>query len=345
MRVIADHLRGATFLAVDGVTPNNKEQGYVMRRLVRRAIRQAFELGIERNFLEEIVPVIASLYEQDFPEVVQNRQKVIETLAREEKAFRQTLRKGLAVFHKLTHMESGRIENGEQIAESEERLNFPVPISGNLIFKLYDTYGFPVELSVEEAYKNNMELSENWQSEFDEAMKVQRTQSQTAGKGVFKGGLADHSAETTKLHTATHLMYEGLRQILGDHIVQRGSNVTAERTRFDFSHPEKVSREQLDQVEQIVNAQIENDLTVEWKELSTDEAFAMGAKGAFGDKYGDKVKVYLMAKEGEKPFSIEICGGPHVEHTGVLAEGGKRFKITKEEASSAGVRRIKAVLQ
>ncbi|HVI60689.1 MAG TPA: alanine--tRNA ligase, partial [Candidatus Saccharimonadales bacterium] len=157
--------------------------------------------------------------------------------------------------------------------------------------------------------------------------------------------LADHSEATKKLHTATHLMYEGLRQVLGEHVVQRGSNVNAERTRFDFSHPEKVTREQLDEVEKIVNEQIEKDLKVEWKEYPTDEAFKMGAKGAFGDKYGDKVKVYIMAAPDQKPFSIEICGGPHVDHTGQLAEGGKRFKIAKEEASSAGIRRVKAVLQ
>ena len=173
---------------------------------------------------------------------------------------------------------------------------------------------------------------------------MQRERSQTATKGVFKGGLVDHSDETKKLHTATHLMYEALRQVLGDHVVQRGSNVSAERTRFDFSHPEKVLRDKLDEVEKIVNEQIEKDLKVEWKEYPTKDAFKLGAKGAFGDKYGDKVKVYIMGKEGEKPFSIEICGGPHVEHTGILAEGGKKFKITKEEASSAGVRRIKGVL-
>ena len=175
-------------------------------------------------------------------------------------------------------------------------------------------------------------------------MQEQRQRSQTAQKGTFKGGLADHSDETKKLHTATHLMYEALRRVLGDHIVQRGSNVTAERTRFDFSNDGKVTREQLDEVEKIVNEQIEKDLTVSFAEYPTDEAFKMGAKGAFGDKYGDTVKVYTMKAENEGPFSVEICGGPHVEHTGQLAEGGKHFKISKEEASSAGVRRIKATL-
>ncbi len=327
MRVIADHLRGATFLAVDGITPSNKEQGYVMRRLLRRAIRFALELGVEQNFMQEIVPVIAGIYHEDFPEVAKNRDKVLEVLAKEEKVFRQTLRKGLREF-----------DNFIRLAENQ-------PITGKVIFTLYDTYGFPSELSLEEAYKRGIEVSKSWQKEFDSNMQEQRERSQTATKGVFKGGLADHSSETKKLHTATHLMYEALRQILGDHVVQRGSNVNAERTRFDFSQPEKVTREQLDEVEKIVNKQIEKDLSVDWKEYPTDEAFKMGAKGAFGDKYGDKVKVYTMGKPGEKPFSIEICGGPHVEHTGQLGEGDKKFKITKEQASSAGVRRIKAILQ
>lgn len=323
MRVIADHLRAATFLAVDGVRPSNKEQGYVMRRLLRRAIRFAFELGIEQNFFESIVPIIADLYVNDYPEVAERREEVIEVLLREEKAFRNTLRNGLKEFTKLAKAGS---------------------IGGAAIFKLQDTYGFPVELSTEEAYKQDVQLNEDWRTEFDALLKEQRERSQTATKGVFKGGLVDHSTETVKLHTATHLMYEALRQVLGDHVVQRGSNVTAERTRFDFNHPEKVTREQLDEVERIVNEQIQKDLTVVWKEFQTDEAFKIGAKGAFGDKYGDTVKVYIMSEENQPAFSIEICGGPHVEHTGVLAEGGKHFKITKEEASSAGVRRVKGIL-
>lgn len=323
MRVIADHLRAATFLAVDGVRPSNKEQGYVMRRLLRRAIRFAFDLGIEQNFLEGVIPVIADLYEKDYPEVAERRDDVVAVLLREEKAFRNTLRKGLNEFRKLT-------KDGT--------------INGNSIFMLHDTYGFPLELSLEEAYKQNVALSENWREEFDAKMKDQRERSQTASKGVFKGGLADHSGDTVKLHTATHLMYEALRRVLGEHVIQRGSNVTAERTRFDFSHPEKVTRAQLDEVERIVNEQIDKDLTVTWQNFPTEEAFRIGAKGAFGDKYGESVKVYIMSEENQPAYSIEICGGPHVEHTGQLAEGGKRFKITKEEASSAGVRRIKGIL-
>ncbi|HWZ65474.1 MAG TPA: alanine--tRNA ligase-related protein [Patescibacteria group bacterium] len=360
MRVIADHLRGATFLAVDGVVPSNKEQGYVMRRLMRRAIRFAFELGIEQNFMEHIVPVIAGLYHQDYPEVAKQRQQVVDVLAREEKIFRQTLRKGLREFEKLfavhnpnlahesskknesmPQVKTGVIEKadvGQELQASQSKIGH-----GAAIFMLYDTYGFPVELSVEEAFKQGIQLAENWQAEFDTKMSEQRALSHTSSKGTFKGGLADHSEMATKYHTATHLMYKALRMTLGDHVVQRGSNVTGERLRFDFSHPEKVTLEQVKQIEDIVNEQIKKDLKVFWQEYQTDEAFKKGALGAFGDKYGDKVKVY-QAGEGKDMFSFEICGGPHVEHTGMLAEGGKQFKIIKEEACSAGVRRIKAML-
>jgi len=327
MRVIADHLRAATFLAVDGVKPSNKEQGYVMRRLLRRAIRFAFDLGIEQNFLQEVVPVITGLYEADFPEVAAKRDEIIETLVREEKAFRTTIRKGIKEFNKMA----------EEKAE----------LTGTDVFKLHDTYGFPVELTVEEAFNWSKPLSDNWRAEYEAAMQEQRERSQTASKGVFKGGLGGQTLQHKKYHTATHLMYQALRDVLGSHVIQRGSNITEERLRFDFSHPEKVTPEQLKQVEDIVNEQIGKDLKVSWAEYPTEEATGpLGALGQFGDRYGDKVKVYKMIADGaDRPFSFEICGGPHVDHTLQLFEDGKRFKIIKEEASSAGVRRIKAVLQ
>ena len=337
MRVIADHLRAATFLAVDGCVPSNKEQGYVMRRLLRRAIRFAFELGIEQNFLEEVVPTIADMYHDDFPEVAEKREDVIAVLVKEEKTFRQTLRKGLQIFEK-------------KMAGFSTPTTFPIEwgegkMSGTDIFQLYDTYGFPVELSVEEAYKRGIDLG-NWQEEFDAKMKEQRERSQTAAKGTFKGGLGGQTLQHKKYHTATHLMYQALRDVLGDHVVQRGSNITEERLRFDFSHPEKVTREQLDKVEEIVNREIAKDLKVSFAEYPTEEATGkLGALGQFGDRYGDTVKVYKMIADGEeKPYSFEICGGPHVDHTLQLFEDGKKFKIIKEEASSAGIRRIKAVL-
>jgi len=324
MRVIADHLRVATFLAVDGVVPSNKAQGYVMRRVMRRAILKAFDLGIEQNFMQEVVPVIADLYHNDFPEVAENREKVIEILAKEEKIFRQTLRKGVQQLSKLS-------KDG---------------LTGQEVFTLYDTYGFPVELSVEEAEKQGIKISDNWQKEFDDLMQVQRERSQTAAKGTFKGGLGGQTLQHKKYHTATHLMYQALRDVLGDHVIQRGSNITEERLRFDFSHPEKVTPEQIKEVEEIVNREIAKDLKVSFAEYPTEVATKeKGALGQFGDRYGDVVKVYSMQADNEnKPFSFEICGGPHVDHTLQLFEDGKKFKIIKEEASSAGIRRIKAVL-
>ena len=325
MRVIADHLRAATFLAVDGCVPSNKEQGYVMRRLLRRAIRFAFELGIEQNFLEEIVPVIADLYHDDFPEVAQNRSDVMTVLVKEEKIFRQTLRKGLR--------QLGVLSKGG--------------ISGTELFTLYDTYGFPVELSTEEVIKQGIPLPDDWREQFNAKMQEQRERSQTAAKGSFKGGLGGQTLQHKKYHTATHLMYQALREVLGNHVVQRGSNITEERLRFDFSHSEKVTREQLDEVEVIVNREIAKDLKISYAEYPTSEATGpLGALGQFGDRYGETVKVYKMiADNEEKPFSFEICGGPHVDHTHELIEDGKTFVITKEEASSAGIRRIKAVLR
>jgi len=325
MRVIADHLRAATFLAVDDVKPSNKEQGYVMRRLLRRAIRFAFDLGIEQNFLEGVVPVIADIYAEDYPEVKAQREAVIATLVKEEKVFRQTLRKGLRELERFK-------ENG---------------VTGSELFTLYDTYGFPVELSTEEAFKQDIPLSENWRAEFDAKMQEQRERSQTAAKGTFKGGLGGQTETHKQYHTATHLMYAALRQVLGDHVVQHGSNITEERLRFDFSHSEKVTAEQIAEVESIVNREINKDLKVSFAEYSTAVAREeMGALGQFGDRYGDTVKVYKMIADNEdKPFSFEICGGPHVEHTLELIQpGDKVFKILKEESSSAGIRRIKAIL-
>lgn len=321
MRVIADHLRAATFLAVDGCVPSNKEQGYVMRRLLRRAIRFAFELGIEQNFLEQVVPVIADLYHEDFPEVAASRDAVITVLVKEEKAFRQTLRKGIKEFTKFS-------SDG---------------LTGSELFMLYDTYGFPVELSTEEALKRGIELPADWREQFDAKMAEQRARSQTAAKGVFKGGLGGQTMEHKKLHTATHLMYAALKKVVGQHVTQHGSNITEERLRFDFNNDGKVPREQLDEAEKLVNQWIAADLPVSFNEYPTEQAFEMGAIGAFGDKYGETVKVYKMG-EGDSRVSFEICGGPHVDHTGQLAEDGKVFKITKEEASSAGIRRVKAIL-
>jgi len=326
MRVIADHLRAATFLAVDGAVPSNKEQGYVLRRLVRRAVRFALDLGIERDLSKQVVPIVAGLYHDDFPEVAENRDKVAEILDKEEKLFKQTLRKGLNELTNIFNRNNGRFD-------------------GSDIFKLYDTYGFPPELSIEtiNTLHRTAKLDQNWSEDFEKLMAEQRQRSQTAGKGMFRGGLADSSEEVVKLHTVTHLMYRALKSTLGDQVVQRGSNINSERTRFDFSHSEKMTPEQIKKVEDIVNKKIVEDLSVSWKEEPTEEALKT-ASGAFGDKYGDMVKVYTIG-DPANPFSREVCGGPHVEHTGQIGEEGRKFKIVKEESSSAGVRRIKAVLQ
>ncbi len=343
MRVIADHLRAATFLAVDGVMPSNKEQGYVMRRLLRRAIRFAFDLGIEQDFLQEIVPVIADLYVNDFPEVAENRGTIIAVLMKEEKAFRQTLTKGLREINKRYKVIIDTVGLGQT-----SNPDLPI-VSGAEIFEFQDTFGFPKELSVEIIGMSRGKMSNNWLEEFNEKMEEQRERSKTASKGTFKGGLEGDGLIHKKYHTAAHLMGQALRMVLGDKVAQKGSNITEERLRFDFSWGEKVTPEQIKQIEDIVNEQIDLDLKVSFAEYPIAEARTMGAYGEFGDKYGANVTVYKMIADGaEKPFSLEICGGPHVDHTGELAEsadgGGKRFKITKEESSSAGVRRIKAVL-
>lgn len=324
MRVIADHLRAATFLAVDGVAPSNKEQGYVMRRLMRRAVRFAFDLGVEQNLCENIVPTIVDLYEADFQELGSKKDEVLAILAREEKVFRQTLRKGISEFKKLTTGQS--------------------QLTGQIIFMLHDTYGFPAELSIEEAYKNDVAVADNWKEDFAKLMDEQRQRSQTAGKGVFKGGLADHSEIVTKYHTATHLMYKALRNVLGDHVIQRGSNITAERLRFDFSHPDRMTSEEIKAVEDMVNEQINKDWPMTWREENTKQALESGVMGAFGDRYGETVKVYTVGNPDGEHYSREICGGPHVEHTGLLGVGNKKFKIQKEESSASGIRRIKAAL-
>ena len=324
MRVIADHLRSATFLAVDGCIPSNKEQGYVMRKFIRRAMAKAFDLGIEDNFVEQIIPVIVNIYAPDYKEVAEKGDEIIAVMAKEEKAFRRTLRKGLRELEKFS-------QDG---------------LTGVELFQLYDTFGFPLELSTEEATRRKIPLSKNWREEFDTKMKEQRERSQTASKGKFKGGLEGQTLEHRKLHTATHLMNAALHNMFKGQIAQKGSNINSERLRFDFTFDRKLTDEEKQHIEDTVNNQISKGLEVSWAEYPTDYALnELKAIGVFGDKYGETVKVYTMKAEGEKPFSVEICGGPHVDNTRELAEGGKKFKIVKEQSSSAGVRRIKAILR
>ncbi len=334
MRVIADHLRSVTFMAVDGVRPSNTTQGYVMRRMARRAIRRGLELGIETGLMAAVVPVVIDIYKDDYSEVVEQAEAVIQALTGEEEQFRTTLERGLREFTKRT-------------SELDFSQRPPVltgkrtPLTGKLIFQLSDTYGFPAELSLEEADKESVPVDDNWQADFDRLLEEQKDRSRTASAGQFKGGLADHSAQTVRYHTATHLMYRALRNVLGDHVVQRGSNNTAERLRFDFSHAERMTPEQITAVEKIVNDVIAANLPVSYVEMDKDVAFEVGALGAFGEKYPDTVKVYTVGDPDGDWYSREICGGPHVALTGELGH----FRVVKEESSSAGVRRIKAVLE
>lgn len=320
VRVVADHARAVVFLAADGVVPSNTAQGYVMRRFARRAIRQGLSLGIESDLLAGLVPVVVDTYRDAYPELDDAAADIEATLAREEALFRRTLSRGVREFGRLTTAAG---------------------LTGDGVFTLFDTYGFPPELSVEEARRTGVAVDGAWRERFAVLMEEQKQRSKTAAAGLFKGGLADHSAATTRLHTATHLLYKALRLVLGEHVVQRGSNITPERLRFDFSHPAKVTREQLDEVERIVNQQIDRDWPMVRRELPTATAFDEGALGAFGDRYGATVQVYTAGDPDGEWYSKEICGGPHVARTGVLG----RFQVVKEESSSSGVRRIRAVLR
>jgi len=315
MRIIADHVRTATFIIGDprGVSPSNVDQGYILRRLIRRAVRYGRQLGIEGFFTSKIAQVVVGLFQDAYPELQKNLDRVIGDLDAEEDKFSRTLQNGLREVEKVRQ----EIENN-------------VLIPGETAFRLYESFGFPKELTEEVLGKKVDEVSWN--------VEVKRHQdlSRQGAEKKFKGGLADHSVETTRFHTATHLLHQALRQVLGNHVEQKGSNITALRLRFDFSHPTKVTPEQLAQVEQIVNDVIARDLPVHFEEMTVQEAKAKGAIGLFEDRYGEKVKVYVIGD-----FSAEICGGPHVSHTAELGH----FKIQKEEASSAGVRRIKAVLE
>lgn len=357
MRVIADHLRAATFLAVDGVTPSNKEQGYVMRRLVRRAMVKAFDLGIEQSFLQEIVPVIADIYAADFPEVATQREAVIAVLVKEEKAFKQTLKKGLRELVRFLENDVRGDEKLKVLFLRDRALidlpKFVTDTLGDLLFRMYDTYGYPVELTFEFLQREGAVFQGDdvrmVHERFEANMAEQRARSQTAAKGVFKGGLGGHTMQHKRYHTGTHLLQSALRQILGPELRQHGSNITEERLRFDFNLDRKMTPEEIAQAEELVNRWIEEDHPVKFTEYPTQEALDMGAIGPFGERYGDTVKVYQMGAD-DGIVSLEICGGPHVDHTGQLAQNddgtpnGKRYKILKEEASSAGIRRIKAAM-
>jgi len=312
-RVIADHTKASVFLISEGIEPSNIERGYIVRRLLRRAIRYGKMVGMPADFLEPLIKVVVEIYKDVYPELAKKENSIIFIVRQEAEKFEATLEKGLKEFEKL---------------ES---------ISGKNAFDLYQTYGFPIEITEELAKEKGIKVDVE---EFKKELEKHQELSRTASAGMFKGGLADNSEATTKLHTAAHLMLAGLRKVLGDEVYQKGSNITAERLRFDFSHKEKMSSEQLALVENFVNDIIKKDLPVTCEEMTLDEARELNAMGVFESKYGEKVKVYTVG-EGNNVASCEICGGPHVERTGVLGH----FKIIKEESSSSGVRRIKAILE
>lgn len=335
MRIVADHIKASVFIIADGVEPSNTERGYVLRRLIRRAIRQGHLLGIDKNFTVEIARVIQEMYKEVFPEVL--GEKVLVELQKEEDGFRKTLEKGIIKIDKYLNNPEGNFfheKRGEEVGKRDVYFNSDV---AGLIFDLYQTDGFPIEMSLEEIKKTGVSFDEEKIKEkFNDLLKKHQDLSRTASAGMFKGGLADNKEETTQLHTAAHLMLAGLRKVLGEHVHQKGSNINGERLRFDFSHPEKMTDEQKKAVEDYVNEAIGAKVPVEMNEMSLDEARESGAEGAFENKYGEVVKVYKVTG-----YSNEICGGPHVTNTGDIKGV---FKIQKEESSSAGVRRIKAVI-
>ncbi len=326
-RVIADHIRTSIFIISDGAVPSNLDRGYITRKLLRRAIRYGWNLDMPKNFLSSIAKVVINIYKEFYPELENKKSNILGEIKKEEEKFEKTLEKGLKAFYAKMDIDFNEED-----------------VKGQWLFDLYQTYGFPPELVFEELGHTGRYLSDKEKQEvikeFNIELKKHQQLSRTASAGKFKGGLADASEETTKLHTTAHLLLESLRRVLGDHIYQKGSNINAERLRFDFSHSEKLTDEEKQKVEDLVNEQIQKKLPVNCEEMSLEEAKKINAMGVFENKYGEKVKVYTIG-EGDNIFSKEICGGPHVKNTSELG----KFRIKKEQSSSSGVRRIKAVLE
>ena len=314
MRIMADHLRSAVFMVQDGVVPANKERGYILRRLIRRAVRELHKLGVEHSQFNQIIEELIKTftdnpeYVSQYPEIQTNQTQINQTIVQEVSKFTKSLAKGL------------------REAEKHEQL------TGEIAFQLYQTYGFPLEMTVEIAQERGQQIEvADFQIEFKNHQELSRQQS----AGTFKGGLADHSAVVTRFHTATHLLHSALRQVLGDHVHQEGSNITADRLRFDFSHPQALTDTELQQVENWINDQIKADLPVSKSSMPKDEALKSGAMAFFKEKYPDIVTVYTIGDE-DKWVSRELCGGPHVSHTSKIGE----VEIFKQKASSAGIRRV-----
>ena len=316
-RIVAEHLRSSMMVIADGGKPSNVDRGYILRRLIRRMIRHLNKLGIDLNELKGLIELYIQNLGEMYPELISNKDNITEVILGEKDKFVKTLANGERELQK--ELNKLREKNLDTLLAEE-------------VFNLYETYGFPPEVTGEITRENGFKVDLEG---VDKLFKEHQEKSRQGSEQKFKGGLAEQNEQTIAYHTATHLLHKALQIVLGEHATQKGSNITTERLRFDFAHPQKVTKEELDEVERIVNEQIQRDLKVTCEEMSYDEAKKSGAIGLFENKYGDKVKVYTIGD-----FSKEICGGPHVEHTGVLGT----FKIKKEEASSAGVRRIKAVL-
>ena len=315
-RVVADHIRGAAFMIGDSVLPSNTERGYFVRRLVRRAVRHADIIEMKEGALALLVEPLIAAYEGSYLELEDQKEEIKKNIQEEEERFRLTLKKGLKEFEKISSRN----------------------ITGKEAFDLYQTYGFPLDITLELAKEKGVLVDTiSFQEEFAAHQEISRT----AAAGKFKGGLADASYATTKLHTANHLLLAALREVLGDHVHQRGSNITQERIRLDFSHPQKVTPEQVQEVENLVNVKIQENLEMVKEEMTKEEAVKLGAEMEFGIKYGDIVSVYVLKDEKGNAFSKEFCGGPHVQNTSELSQ----FEIIKEEAVSTGIRRIRAVLK
>ncbi|MFA6814481.1 MAG: alanine--tRNA ligase [Patescibacteria group bacterium] len=317
-RIIADHIRASVMLIADGVLPSNKEQGYLLRRLIRRSLRQAKHLNLEKEFLLDIVPEVIKLYQDLYPQLKAKEKHIDDVLKNEEQKFNRTLRRGLKEFNRL-------IVNKDQL-------------TADLAFKLYESYGFPFELSIEEAKTRGIAIEEQIENKIAEANQQHAVLSRQSATEKFKGGLADHKDRTTAFHTATHLLQAALRRVLGDQVQQKGSNINVERLRFDFSYDQALSSEELAKIEQLLNQWLKNDLLVSSEILSKKEAIESGAIAFFADRYPDEVKVYTIG-DPEDWVSKELCGGPHVEHTTQIARFGN-LEIFKEKAVAEGVRRI-----
>ena len=325
VRIIADHIRSAVFILGDqkGVVPSNVGAGYVLRRLIRRAVRHGMKLGIEKDFLAEIAVTVVDNFKGPYPELEQNKEKIYSELSAEEAKFRITLKKGEVEFLKLL---PNLMKNPKKI------------ISGKVAYNLYETYGYPLELTQELGAENGFTVDVEG---FKEAERKHQEASKTADAGVAKGGLAEQSEITTKYHTATHLLQQALINVLGNQVAQKGSNITNERMRFDFTFERPMTQDEIQKVEAIVNEKIKEDLPVTMEVMSLEKAKASGARALFTNKYGEDVKVYTIGRDANNDwFSKEVCGGPHVQHTAQIGD----FKIQKEQSSSAGVRRIRAVI-